>query len=121
MTASLSENFHLGYHCTEAQRQRNNNCEIKAGRSPMAGLRPPALPRSGLVQRRLNQFSQENKKASEFACLNLAERTTNYCKGAANKVPANRSISIRCSGPSFCAALVNEFITPNQLASGSTR
>jgi hypothetical protein len=62
------------------------------------------------------------KPSCFFAWLEV--RGKNYCKGASSNVPANRSISILCNGPSFCAAFgfLGEFyfhvnLIPNQSAS----
>lgn len=73
------------------------------------------------IEQRLKQVSWRKEKGKRFACLNWRERIKNYCKGASSNVPANRSISIRWSGPSFCAAFVKALIIPNRFASGSTR
>jgi hypothetical protein len=65
------------------------------------------------------------RKRKKGKLIGLPEKKTeNYCSGVSSNVPANRSISIRWSGPSFCAAFgfLGEFyfhvnLIPNQSAS----
>ena len=77
--------------------------------SSAAGGRPPLWA--------VREHKLKQKKAGFKACLLMNE---NY-NCATNRVPAKRSISILCKGPSCCAALVNAFITPNRDSIGSVR